>query len=136
MKKYTVISWYNIILKEARKIRSSATDTGIRKSHNPSTWESTKDLLEKASQGKAPREAVSHVVRKDLGGISLCIGVGQLPRSRQQSSDLKRNRNYGVIEETVKICQESEEYMFPGILFSMKQKSRARTERVHSYATY
>ena len=64
------------------------------------TWDSTKDLLKKASQGKAPREAVSHVVSKDLGGISSCIGVGQLPRSRQQSSDLKRNRNYGVNEES------------------------------------
>ena len=64
------------------------------------TWDSTKDLLEKASQGKAPQEAVSHVVSKDLGGISSCIGVGQLSRSRQQSSDLKRNRNYGVNEES------------------------------------
>ncbi len=63
------------------------------------TWESTKDFLEKALQGKPPRDAVSHVVSKDLGGISSCVGVGQLPRSRQQSSDLKRNRNYGVNEE-------------------------------------
>ena len=63
------------------------------------TWESTKDFLEKASQGKSPREAVSHVVIKDLGGISSCLGFGQLPRNRQQSSDLKQNRNYGVNEE-------------------------------------
>ena len=59
------------------------------------TWESTKDLLEKASEGKAPRETVSHVVNKDLGGISSCIGVGQLPRSRQQSSDLKQIETTG-----------------------------------------
>ena len=63
------------------------------------TWESTKDFLKKALQGKPPQDAVSHVVSKDLGRISLCVGVSQLPRSRQQSSDLKRNRNYGVNEE-------------------------------------
>ena len=59
------------------------------------TWESTKDLLEKASPGKAPRETVSHAVNKDLGGITSCIGVGQLPRSRQQSSDLKQIETTG-----------------------------------------
>ena len=32
------------------------------------------------------------VITKNLGGISSCEGIGQLPRNRQQSSDLKRKR--------------------------------------------
>ena len=56
------------------------------------TWESTKVYLEKASQVKRPRDAVHHVISDNLGGIESCDGIGQLPRNRQQSSDLKRKR--------------------------------------------
>ena len=56
------------------------------------TWESTKYLLEKVSRNKKPRDAVHKVVSDDLGGVASCAGVGQLPRNRQQASDLKRNR--------------------------------------------
>ena len=44
------------------------------------------------SRKKKPRDAVHKVVRDGLGGVTSCTGVGQLPRSRQQASDLKRNR--------------------------------------------
>lgn len=52
----------------------------------------TKVLLETASQDKRPRDAVHHVISENLGGILSCGGIGQLPRNRQQSSDLKRKR--------------------------------------------
>ena len=45
-----------------------------------------------ASQEKPPRDAVHQVIMKNLGGISSCEGIGQLPQNRQQSSDLKRKR--------------------------------------------
>ena len=32
------------------------------------------------------------VITKNLDGISSCEGIGELPRNRQQSSDLKRKR--------------------------------------------
>ncbi|XP_028404113.1 uncharacterized protein LOC114526793 [Dendronephthya gigantea] len=53
------------------------------------TWKSTKVLLETASQNKRPCEALRHVISEDLGGIISCVGIGQLPRNCQQSSDLK-----------------------------------------------
>ena len=57
------------------------------------TWESTKVLLEKVSKEKLPCAAVHHVVTNNLKGLEKCSGVGQVPRNRQQASDLKRNRN-------------------------------------------
>lgn len=61
------------------------------------TWESTKGLLEEASDKKKPRDAVHHVMENGLGGLTSCVGLGQMPRNRQQSSDLKRNKNKRVV---------------------------------------
>lgn len=48
------------------------------------TWESTKDLLKQKSSEMNPREVVHKTIADDLGGISSCSGLGQLPRDRQQ----------------------------------------------------
>lgn len=71
------------------------------------TWESTKFFLEKASQEKRPRDAVHHVISENLGGVQFCTGVGQVPRSRQQSSDMKRKRTGNDMEENENRKQKS-----------------------------
>ena len=71
------------------------------------TWESTKFFLEKASQKKRPRDAVHHVISENLGGVQFCTGVGQVPRSRQQSSDMKRKRTGNDMEENENRKQKS-----------------------------
>ena len=57
------------------------------------TWQSTKEALEKASICKRPRDAVHHVVKESIGGVASYSGLGQMPKNRQQVSDLKRNTN-------------------------------------------
>lgn len=38
------------------------------------------------------REAVHHAITKGLGGLQSCVGLGQVPRNRQQVKDMARPR--------------------------------------------
>jgi hypothetical protein len=50
------------------------------------------EFIGKSVEKEEARDAVHQVVRESSGGVTSCAGVGQLPRGRQQASDLKRNR--------------------------------------------
>ena len=54
------------------------------------TWTSTKTFLKSASEESKPREVVYKTVTEELGGLSGCTGIGQLPRGRQQVKDFGR----------------------------------------------
>ncbi len=56
------------------------------------TWDSTKKDLIEESESKHPREAIHSVIDKAWRRIQTCVGLGQIPRNRQQAKDLIRNR--------------------------------------------
>ncbi len=55
--------------------------------HTVIAWCSTRSNRELPQK---PREAIHHVIGKEIGGIRSCSGIGQLPRDRQQANYLKR----------------------------------------------
>lgn len=55
------------------------------------TWASTKLLIKDASKEMKPREVIYKTVADDLGGVSKCVSLGQLPRNRQQVKDFVRH---------------------------------------------
>ena len=66
---------------------------GHRKSQSKGyirTWTSTKTFLKSATKESKPREVVYKTVTEELGGLSGCTGIGQLPRGRQQVKDFGR----------------------------------------------
>ena len=56
------------------------------------TWESTKDQLKIAAGEMKAREAVHHTITEGLGGLQSCVGLGQVPRNRQQVKDMARRK--------------------------------------------
>ena len=56
------------------------------------TWESTKNQLKIVAGKMKAREAVHHAITKGLGGLQSCVGLGQVPRNRQQVKDMARPR--------------------------------------------
>ena len=56
------------------------------------TWESTRDQLKIVAGEMKAREAVHHAITEGLGGLQSCVGLGQVPRNRQQVKDMARPR--------------------------------------------
>ena len=56
------------------------------------TWESTKDQLKIVAGEMKAREAVHHAIEEGLGGLQSCVGLGQVPRDRQQVKDIARRK--------------------------------------------
>ena len=56
------------------------------------TWESTKDHLKIVAGEMKAKEAVQHAIAERLGGLQSCVGLGQIPRNRQQVKDIARCR--------------------------------------------
>ena len=53
-------------------------------------WESTRDQLKIFAGEMKAREAVHHAITDGLGGLQSCVGLGQVPRNRQQVKDMAR----------------------------------------------
>jgi hypothetical protein len=67
-----------------------------KKDHFVRTWASTKECLKDVAGKMKPREAMHHAVTSSLGGLHSCTGVGQVPRGRQQVSDIARQQQKGT----------------------------------------
>ena len=92
------------------------------------TWESTKSLLKDATVKKKPREAIHHVVGKEIGGIRFCSGIGQLPRDRQQANYFRRIKsNSGGFVPVKNMSGEGKEDPWYGLLKESKIQAKKRS---------
>ena len=57
------------------------------------TWESIRDQLKIVAGKMIAREAVHHAITDGLGGLQSCVGLGQVPRNRQQVKDIARHKD-------------------------------------------
>lgn len=73
------------------------------------TWESTKDQLKIVAGEMKAREAVHHAIAEGLGGLQSCVGLGHVPRDRQQVKDMATK------EATPKTCRVLGEPLICGI---------------------
>ena len=56
------------------------------------TWESTRHQLKIVVGEMRAREAVHHAITDGLGGLQSCVGLGHVPRNRQQVKDMARRK--------------------------------------------
>ena len=93
------------------------------------TWASTKEALRRESGRKYPREAVHDVVDRALGGMQACVGLGQLPRNRQQAKDLTRKQVTGGADDCgVKNISRRGRYDDPWYCLLNESKAQARNK--------
>ena len=57
------------------------------------TWESIRDQLKIVAGKMIAREAIHHAITDGLGGLQSCVGLGQVPRNRQQVKDIARHKD-------------------------------------------
>ena len=57
------------------------------------TCESIRDQLKIVAGKMIAREAVHHAITDGLGGLQSCVGLGQVPRNRQQVKDIARHKD-------------------------------------------
>ena len=57
------------------------------------TWESIRDQLKIVAGKMIAREAVHRAITDGLGGLQSCVGLGQVPRNRQQVKDIARHKD-------------------------------------------
>ena len=56
------------------------------------TWESTRDQLKIVAGEMKAKEAVHRAITDGLDGLQSCVGLGQVPRNRQQVKDMARRK--------------------------------------------
>ena len=56
------------------------------------TRESTRDQLKIVAGKMKAREAVHYAITDRLGGLQSCVGLGRVPRKRQQVKDMARRK--------------------------------------------
>lgn len=83
-------------------------------------------IFPSACEKSKPREVVYKAVTEELGGLSSCVSLGQLPRSRQQVMDMGDNVVVKIVCR-LKTFLGEEEKMIHGSVFSATAKNRQPT---------